>query len=187
MPSNTRKKFNEAQFFLELMDLNCNSFPNFNYYVSAFISAARSVTWIMGCEYNDQPGWKEWFKSREPTEVDDEFLKMTNKIRIKTVKTTPIQTNFCVTLNIPPEEVTPQLKEYFKSLKPKELAELLVNKNDNAQDTLIEGRKVLSFDESVHTTMYVDGFPKHDIRQLGHKYIDFLLGLLDECEGKFTL
>lgn len=185
--SNTRNKFNEAQFFLKLMDLNSNVFPDFNYYVSAFISIARSVTWVMKCEYKDRKGWQEWHDLKEPTKVDTDFLKMINEIRLTTTKRQPIQTNFSVTLDIPPKEITPELTAYFKSLKPSELAEFIANAPTNNQHKEVGDRSVLPFTETIKTTMYLDGFPKKDIREIGHKYMEELNCLIEECESKFAL
>ena len=169
------------------MDSNCKSFPDFDYYVSAFISAARSVTWIMKSEYKEKAGWEEWYKSRKPRNVDDEFLKAMNELRVRSVKTTPVQTNIRVTLDIPPEEVTPQLREYFESLKPGQIAQFVLGKKEDVKDGLLENREVLAFGETVNTTMYVDGFPQHDVREMGHSYLDELDGLLHECEARFAL
>lgn len=187
MASPTRKKHGEAKFFLGLMERNSGSFPDFNYYVSAFISAARSVTWIMRAEYQTKEGWEAWYDARQPTIVDDKFLKDANELRVKSVKSEPVQTNVRVTLDIPPEEVTPELREFFRSLQPDQLAQMLLVRTRDVKNGKLGGRQVLAFGEVTKTTMYVDGFPQHDILELGRRYVAELEGLIQECERKFPL
>jgi hypothetical protein len=183
----TRKKHDEAKFFLDLMESNFGSFPDFNYYVSAFISAARSVTWVMRAEYQTKEGWEAWYDARQPTIVDDKFLKDANELRVRSVKSEPVQTNVRVTLDIPLDEVTPELREFFHSLKPAQLAQMLLVKEEDVKNRKLGGRQVLAFGEVTKTTMYVDEFPEHDILELGRKYVAELEGLMQECESKFPL
>ena len=76
--SRTRAKLNEARFFLgelertyyeyverlELLSKNNPEPPVCQYYLSAFISSARSVMWVMRSEYQNLGGWEEWYQSR---------------------------------------------------------------------------------------------------------------------------
>lgn len=48
----TRSKFDEAQFFLERMKESRGT-EEFQYYLSAFLSAARAVTWVLDKEYKN--------------------------------------------------------------------------------------------------------------------------------------
>ena len=52
----TKHKLEEAKFFLEQLRANYGKLKKFDYFLSAFISSARSVTWVMRNEYSSVPG-----------------------------------------------------------------------------------------------------------------------------------
>jgi hypothetical protein len=91
----TREKLEEAKFFLEQLEADYKS-ARFQYYLSAYISAARSVTWVMRHEYNDVVGWEEWF-SKKPEEP---FLKQTNALRVQAVKKGSPELHFRVAFRV---------------------------------------------------------------------------------------
>lgn len=76
----TQKKLREARFFAELLG-KANRQPvrnepeQFEYYLSAFLSAARAVTWVLQHEEKDRyDAWSPaWFNSRSPE--DQTLLK----------------------------------------------------------------------------------------------------------------
>ncbi len=57
--TNTRKKIDEADFFLE--KLIKSAIPDSEYYLSALISSCRSVTYLMEKEYAAAVGFKGWW------------------------------------------------------------------------------------------------------------------------------
>jgi hypothetical protein len=72
----TRIKYHEAEFFLAKLDSSyyedvrrmfkkSRKPPVFHYYLSAFLSAARSITWIMRSEYRLISGWEEWYRTQK--------------------------------------------------------------------------------------------------------------------------
>jgi hypothetical protein len=94
MIDRTRRKLDEARFFYQLL---VNERPQtmkafghdpraFRYYFSAFIQAARSVTWTLG---NEEPGtWKAWeptWRDRRSTE-EKRLLDLTNELRLDEAK-----------------------------------------------------------------------------------------------------
>jgi len=92
----TIEKLEEARFFLERAREHANVSVEqavaagapaaLRYYLSAFFSAARSVTWVMRHEYGACPGWEEWFESKKASEGGRQLLTQTNEARIETVK-----------------------------------------------------------------------------------------------------
>lgn len=82
----TRRKLEEAKFFLDQLRPNYGKEKKFDFYLSAFISAARSITWVMGAEYGDVPGYKDWFDGLQPSEEEERLLKGTNTLRVRTQK-----------------------------------------------------------------------------------------------------
>jgi hypothetical protein len=89
MIERTRTKLDEARFFYRLL---VNERPQtmkafghdpraFRYYFSAFIQAARSVTWTLG---NEEPeNWKAWKPTWEASRSPEEqrLLDLTNDLR----------------------------------------------------------------------------------------------------------
>jgi hypothetical protein len=94
----THRKLREARFFhRHLMDLRHGRSATyepeaFGFYFNAFISAARSVTWVLENEEKDT--WEAWKPTWEATFTDEEwkFLKLTNKLRIAAVKLSGVKT-----------------------------------------------------------------------------------------------
>jgi hypothetical protein len=59
----------------------------FRYYFSAFISAARSVLWVL--HHEEKEKWEAWEAAWKATTLNDEerkFLTFTNKLRVDEVK-----------------------------------------------------------------------------------------------------
>jgi hypothetical protein len=85
----TRHKLDEARFFLRLCEDN-RHLREFNYYLSACVSAARAVTWIMRAEYVRVEGWEPWYKARTPSEAEERLLRQMGDIRTRSQKSAPL-------------------------------------------------------------------------------------------------
>ena len=88
----TQGKIDEAEFFLSKFIENYNE-HEFKYYLSAFVSAARSISWIMKAEFNQHPLYSTWTTQRQPTEDEAILFKLFNDLRITTNKQKPIETH----------------------------------------------------------------------------------------------
>lgn len=63
MITNTSKKLKESLFFFEKFKQCINTFnTDYEYYLSAFMSAARSITYLMEKECGNTPVFKEWWQ-----------------------------------------------------------------------------------------------------------------------------
>jgi hypothetical protein len=95
-PSATRLKLAAAKFFLSKIDRivgkgGPKTPPELAYYADAFISAARSVPWVMKAEYGRRKGYAEW-RSGFPASEDEKFiLKRTTKLRNQSQKKEPLR------------------------------------------------------------------------------------------------
>jgi hypothetical protein len=63
--SAAREKLLEAQYFLERMREKSSDRAAFKYNLSAFLSAARSVTFYMQKEFKHTPGFEEWYAAEQ--------------------------------------------------------------------------------------------------------------------------
>jgi hypothetical protein len=99
----TRQKLDEAAFFLNKVEEHAtkiekflsdqNARKVFCYYLSAFVSAARSTTWIMRSECCRLEGWQAWWKEQE-LHAPKELLKIFNDLRLRSEKTDPLQPSY---------------------------------------------------------------------------------------------
>src|SRR2546423_13310253 len=92
MIERTRRRLDEARFFYgHLIEeyqrkISRHDPRAFRYYFSAFIQAARSVTWALG---NEEPeNWEAWKPKWESTlsDQDKKLLAFANKLRLDVAK-----------------------------------------------------------------------------------------------------
>jgi hypothetical protein len=94
-PTATRFKLEIARYFLKRIDAivgkgGPETPPELAYYADAFISTARSVTFVMKCEYGHCEGFDAWH-DQFPTEDERPLLKRTAKLRNESQKQAPLR------------------------------------------------------------------------------------------------
>ena len=109
--SRTSRKLDEARFFLQKLRASVDEPTEFDFYFSAFVSSARSVTWVLRAEYKDYPGWLNWYKDKKPESTEERLLNKMNTLRVRSEKFNPLTTRAAIVMNIPPEDVTPDIRE----------------------------------------------------------------------------
>ena len=114
MNTRTRFKLEEARFFHEHLKNHWRHVPNYEFYLSAFVSASRSVTWVMKFEYGRKAGWQEWFNARQPPSHLRELLRKMNDLRVRSTKSEPIRTRTSVKFTVPPEQLTPEIESLLR-------------------------------------------------------------------------
>jgi hypothetical protein len=71
MVSGTQDKLLEAKYFLQQMKQNRDKRNEFRWNLSAFLTAARSITLMMQAEYSNKvEGFDEWY-NRKQKEMKD--------------------------------------------------------------------------------------------------------------------
>ena len=71
----TQQKYNEAEYFLGMMKQNDENRQRFKYNLSAFLSATRSVTFVLQKEYSKNPKFKEWYSKKQKWMEGDALFK----------------------------------------------------------------------------------------------------------------
>ena len=71
----TEIKLEEARFYLELLRKNAPHQAIVIFALSAFLSAARSVTLYLQAEGKDKPGFKEWYEQKREELKTNEFAR----------------------------------------------------------------------------------------------------------------
>jgi hypothetical protein len=88
----TRRKIREAQYFLSMMKQAFEDDDTFSYNLSAFLSAARSITWVMQKQYARYNGFAEWYcpyQIKMPANPELDYL---NTLRVEDVHKEPVPT-----------------------------------------------------------------------------------------------
>lgn len=80
-----RDKLLEAVYFLERMTEVQAERHAFRYNLSAFLSAARSVTFVMQGEFGDVSGFKDWYEDAQSTMRGDNLMRLLKEKRDTTV------------------------------------------------------------------------------------------------------
>jgi hypothetical protein len=183
----TRNKLDEAHFFLQQVETNYLQNPAFDYYLSAFISSARSVLWIMRSEYHDVSGWESWYESRKPTLDEELLLKKTNDIRVYSEKKGALKTNFQVSINISKERLTEELRHALEKLPFGKKLTITVAPIDGEWESSTRTEK-----DSIEFVGNLDKVSRalnepfdDDTLDACRKYYHFLEQIVFECETHF--
>ena len=84
----TQQKYNEAKYFLGMMKENIEDRQKFKYDLSAFVSAARSVTLVLQTEVKSKNrDFDEWYSKKQMLMGKDEMFKFFNEQRIIVIHT----------------------------------------------------------------------------------------------------
>lgn len=88
--TNTRIKLEEAKYFLKRTAEEVANRETFKYNLSAFLSAGRSVTFIMQTEFSNVRGFKEWYDEKQKQLGRNSLMKLINNKRVMTIHKKPI-------------------------------------------------------------------------------------------------
>jgi hypothetical protein len=81
----TRHKLREANFFLQQVKSTLDQPETLSYYLSAFISAARSVTMVLQFENGENQQFIDWYSKMQKDMKKDEIFSFFNSLRIDTI------------------------------------------------------------------------------------------------------
>ncbi len=185
-PTETRYKLNEARFFLDRIQADWRNLPDFDFYLSAFVSAARSVTWVMRAEYGKAPDWEAWFDKKAPTARRRELLKRMNIVRVRATKTRPIRTRAKVNLSVPVETFSDELSKLSQPGTDLRFRLIPVDASNTEMYIVVNDRIVGkgNLDNAEHELPEFGGV---DSTAVCLEYFDELESLVSECEARFEL
>ena len=177
----TQRKLDEAQFFLfNLKEVHIN--PEFDYFLSAFLSSARSVLWIMRFEYGGVYGWEKWFVGLSASETEDFLLKTMTNLRNENLKVRPIRTNFAMEFSISPRFVDDERLSIMDTMAGKSGT---LKFYQDIEDVPEEEIKQVLPAKLVSSGRSVVDFPEQPIIGLCEKYCSFLEKVVFECRATF--
>jgi hypothetical protein len=94
VPVTAHQKFNEAAYFYNGMLANRTNVVILPYYLSAFLSAFRSITFYLQTQYSNDATFREWYARKRSEMAADPVLKMLNARRRGIVHLEPIDLFF---------------------------------------------------------------------------------------------
>ncbi len=176
----TRQKLDEAAYFLQRVQehyfdaLEDNGRPLI-YYVSAFVSAARSVTWIMKSEYGGLDGWKAWYDARKPTAEDQALLRKFTDVRNRSQKADPLRVGIRVYASPEGERpsdipANPKLQRYWITIREIDPP----SGNPRSMEAVLD---------SIECSLPELG--EEDLLRACNRYFELLNRLVHECEARF--
>jgi hypothetical protein len=83
----TENKLEEARYFLNQLNDNLNNPQFLGFNLSAFITAARTVTYFMQKEYATKPNFSSWYENKQQEMKDNSVCKFFHGIRNANIHT----------------------------------------------------------------------------------------------------
>ncbi|WP_021170118.1 hypothetical protein SOV_22350 [Sporomusa ovata DSM 2662] len=163
--SNTSSKYYEAEYFLEHMKLNRNSDWEFRYNLSAFISAFRSITFVMQTEFKHIPGFEEWYTQiQENVFKKDSGYAFLNSQRVLSIhQTGQTETNNITVISTPDEWIS-----------------TLFTDDGEPQKIWIPAGEV-----KINTKWTFQEHPERDVINFCTDYLCKIRGIVAECNSQF--
>jgi hypothetical protein len=186
--TDTQYKLLEAHFFLGHLKRSVGKFDTFNYYLSAFISAARSVSDVMKREYTRKaPGFEEWMKKVEcdRTKEEQELFDLTidmrdtnvHEGRLKARATYKVKLSKTDRERFAKSPLVGNLMVVFKG--PMRACRMgIVNPKTGECDTV-------SVVKVMQTRRYVDDRPNEDVLATCQRAFELLVPFVYECTKRF--
>lgn len=148
---NAEQKLNEAKYFLKQTGITSNDSEEFSYNLSAFLSAARSVTWCLQKEFSKHPKFADWYNRKQEEMRHDKLMNFFNKKRNFVLKEklpdlrrgTKVSTNLLPSLLFT-DSVTIKISEPEGSTKVEKIE---YTPSGNKKKTTIPFQKVYFFEE----------------------------------------
>ena len=177
--TNTERKLDEAQYFLKMLNVED---PYFDYILSAYLNAARSITWIMRHEFHNIEGWEEWFKSQMINKEQKSLLNTINDLRIASTKQNGVKTDYYLL-----EKLLIDEKDYSKVKEILDedglykftlVAADEINIEEQNENKTIIGCTVINENDSSNS--------RNELYNLCKDYYEFLEIQVNNCIKRFT-
>ena len=176
---NTRKKLSEAKYFYDRMKDTISNPEHFGYNLSAFLSAARSVTFFMQKEYKDISGFTDWYTDKQSDMKDDREMNILNEKRTQTIHRKSIDPRAYVDLRIS-EHIHASESISIDIIYPDGSTEKKVSKPEPRP-------KPAKTEVKKEWRWYFEDMPDKDIINVCKEHMVKLENLVTECESIFKL
>lgn len=182
--SNTREKLREAEYFLERVRENQPDREAFKYTLSAFLSAARSVTFFMQKEFKRTLGFEAWYEIEQDKMKSDPVMKFFLDARNVTLKQEHVPTRAQVAVGMS-VEISSSVSLSIQVVRADGTKEVV--RSEPASPT--GGTKAAETEATVEWRWYFEDPPRgvveKDVVTLCEEHVAKLDTLIAECESKF--
>jgi hypothetical protein len=163
----TRHKLREAEYFLSKMKETLEHDNHFYYNLSAFLAAARSITYYMQKQYRHRNGFSKWYCPKQIDMEADPELKYLNKARVEAIHTETIETG-------------------ATRIKPSPIGLTIGEKGTPETEQVKEAESKPSTQSSPKTVRrFFPEFKGMDVIEFGEKQLAKLSKVVEDCEKRF--
>ena len=182
--SKIKDKLNESNFFLVQLEKYYNNYPEFDYFLNAFITSSRSISWIMRNEFGKISRWEKWYNSQKLTEDEEKFLKNISELRNRSQKKEPVKTKTQVVLSM--KNINTELEKNIGNFMNKKVQVTIVpTQKKKYKEPKISKESITFIGKIEELIPTVREFPDKNILLVCKKYYSILESLVEDCENKF--
>ncbi|MGB6532573.1 MAG: hypothetical protein WBF33_31115 [Candidatus Nitrosopolaris sp.] len=168
---------------LEQAKQNSNVYHIFIANLDAFVTEARSVTYIMQSEFNSINGFKEWYIIKQEEMKNDSDFDFFNNLRVDTTHVRPFNAVSKYTTSFPEGMTISAGKTVDVPLgKMDDRGNLVI---DNKSPVSINGKPATNIKRSTTRKYLFTDRPNEDVVTLCETYFQKLQELVTECHDKF--
>ncbi len=184
----TIDKLDEAEFFLSKLKEHKNIFPEFDYYLNAFVGSARAVLWIMKSEYDSNDNWRNWYENKTTSESEMIVLKGITNMRNRSLKRAPLKTKKYPILHSGSEffDVYKELKEFIEKNGRDKKYSLEIKEVDDFENHISTNEKELRINGVLNVYDTVEEFKDSNVIDKCEEYFLWLKSLVEECMSLFN-
>lgn len=184
----TIDKLNEANFFLNKLKEHKNTFPEFDYFLNAFVSSARAILWIMKYEYNSNNNWENWYANKSTSESEDILLRGITNMRNRSLKQAPLKTKKYPMVNLGSETVDlyEEINKFVNKHGKNKRYNIKIEEIDDIENPGIlrdENNLIINGGLNIYET--VEEFKDSNIIDKCEEYFLWLKSLVEECTSLF--
>lgn len=182
MLSDTLGRLNDAEILLAQATVNSNDFPIFRANINAFVSAGRSVTFVMEKEFAHVNGFAAWYETKRADMKKDPIFDLFVKIRNNSVKERAVARSMRITTTFDKPFTMSGGGEYTIPIGRFGDRGIII---DNATPITHDGKPVTDVKAITRTAAFFDEKPDVDALDLCHEYLNKLKVIVAECYSKF--
>ena len=184
--ADTFDKLQEAKFFFEQMN-NCQTDrTGFKYNLSAFLSAFRSITFVMQKEYSKIQDFENWYQVKQEELKSNDRMKLLDSMRVITIHKTSIH---------PRAQIYASIEETVWATD--EIHAVVIHADGTVENSdLKNSAKIELPPEAINTPKeliddkwlwFFKEYPKTDIMTICNECLILMGNIVSECELKFAL
>lgn len=173
----TKHKLNEASFFLVRAKSSLTNPEELSFYLSAFVTAGRSVTFTMQKEFGNNSRYGIWYKERILM-INDIIFTIFKHLRNITVKEGKLEFKRKVNLSPINEKISSTTSVGFKVIRN---GKVIKESNPNKQDAIPDSEKKTI--EPNKVKVFLNIFPIPEGIELCDQYLKKLRILVSDAES----